>query len=243
MNKESKIKKIKSLLALGSSSNENESANAIAKAKAMLRKYNINQSDLTESEINEFALNMGRGKKFPDYILRLAHNISKLFDCEILLISKKNSSTNFKYQKTISFIGFDGKEEIAAYVFDNMNRKLNNARASYLKSIRGTKNSSSRADSYALGWVITVNKRIEKAYETERTKQAQTESPGESKSTDLIVSNALKNYIDNKATGKTKGKRTKTTTDIHNGFRDGEGVAINKGVNSNSNRKRQLFLN
>ena len=149
------IEKIKKCLALSESTNEYEAAQALKHAHALMAKYNISQELIDLSKINE--LSTEAKASFATWHLYLIETIELVF-CVCALINSKRG--------TVSFNGFNKKPEIAKYVYEVLFRQCNRARTGYIKThlraVRTKKDKTFRANSYATGWVNTVQNEIEK---------------------------------------------------------------------------------
>ena len=199
------IDKIQKLLSLSSSDNPNESALALSKAKILMNKYEINESDLSLSKIKESTSFVCRGKKPPSYICILGEGISRLFNCGFYNVSRWDDEVRGWVDEFI-FVGFDPNQEIAKYCFDVLSVKLKKARKHYMKTVlKGVDNRPAKADAFALGWSIAVYQKVQDLVPKEEIET--------SNDLGLISINVVEQYIKNKVSGSVTPKKNHRSND------------------------------
>lgn len=119
------VEKIKKLLRLAKSSNEHEAALAAAHAQRLLAEHNLNEADLTESEIPKEAgiAAADTVKKPADWLFLLASSVAGAFDCKYF-----HSSCG----KTF-FVGVGIDHEIASFTFGYLYRAINRMVTQFMK--------------------------------------------------------------------------------------------------------------
>lgn len=160
------IEKIKKLLAFAGDhrGNPNEIARAAAQAEAMLRKYNLEMTDVIMAELkdNEDAvttadvfLRYRRGKRYtkiPTWAQWLAVAISELFDCHCKINFSFN--TNDRVEAVLRFFGYHTDLTICTWMIDYVCAEV--YRAARNADIQGTK----AADSFRRGASRVICQRL-----------------------------------------------------------------------------------
>lgn len=218
------IARLKKLLALSKSNEPHEAALAMKRAQELMAVYNLTHSEIKESEVQEHtSKSYHKGQSLPAYKGALVSTIRKAFQCEVFLQGDyKRSGSWMKIVVHPVFIGLDPNAEIASYVYDFLARKLDKARAEFMKGInKNTKrqNKTARADYFSLGWVSGVHDQIMKMIPP-------SEVP------DIVKSYKAKRTkgfeeTENRATHESKKARWQ---DGMKGYQEGKQVEINKGM-------------
>jgi len=219
------LNRIKNLLELSKSNNPNEAALALEKAKLLMSKYEISESDLIIENIKRAEIIACRGKNPHQYLGMLAQALCIIFECKYVVRGgSKKSKKRRNYFCQYEFLGFNPSQEICKYAYDVLSNKLINARKEYLKKIRGTKNSIGRADSYAEGWVLTIKEKAQNLVPKKEDLPIN--------STSLIALNQLDLFVANETNDKSVESRNKgnSRNAALAGFKDGRMVQINNGI-------------
>lgn len=233
------IEKIKKLFALGKSANEHEAALAMERARSMMLKYNIEQSDLAKNEIEDiieidFALN----SKFNTPATTLAYWIGKGFNIKPIII--KTSTGYHKSEKKIRFIGTISDIAAGTYVYGYILNLINIKSKEYFEQIRWSKSkwtpsgSKKAQTDYSYGFVNTIAKQLE-AMEKER--EIVNPYEVEVEKALVVVKNAnIDKYIKD-TLGKVKSSNTKVNYNREHysaGAAEGSKHGIHKGVDGKS---------
>jgi hypothetical protein len=216
-----KIKnKIKKLFALSKSPNANEAAIALKMAQKLMDEYGLIKSEIPALDVNEDEAPRASGNVPPQYEINLAVSIAEAFGCTVL-VNRKLDMKKLVYQNTYKFIGIDYRPEVTAYIAVVLFRKLNRARAEYLKSLYRVKSRAAkikRGDEFSRGWVSIV---IQKLKTFSRT-------PEENMALEMY----MKKYTNLETiSGIDRGAIKKYEhLDWYKGRKAGEGVEIQHGV-------------
>ena len=157
MNDIDKIKaKIKKLLALSKSPYPNEAANALKMAQELMDKYEVEQTDINNIEIDEDITSTIVRRAPPKYECVLFAKISDAFGCKLI--------HHCRYSSCVwRFIGLQHRAQVAAYIGQVLIRKLKSARTQYIKSlyrVRSKYRKTQRADDFCFAWVCTVTDKL-----------------------------------------------------------------------------------
>jgi hypothetical protein len=159
MDKQKIIAKIKKCLSLSASSNEHEAANALRQAHALMKQYAISQSDIQLSDVRESRSKLRQRTNVPKHLSLLAGVIANTMGCRNFL------SVDHWSPGAMVFVGVSPNDELAAYAFDTLSRKLNKARKQFqdeeLRYVRLRSNKIRRSDIYCLGWVVAIINSVE----------------------------------------------------------------------------------
>ena len=223
MNKSQIIEKVKKCLRLGASSNEHESANALRQAKRLMEKYQISDGDLALSDVGESYSRLKQRSVPPQYLTGLMHSIAAIMGCETFL--RKQSY----YYIEAAFVGLSPNDELAAYAFDTLSKKLAKARQEYtrteLRFVRLRSKKIHRADLYCIGWTTAIRAAVESLHV----------------SVPEIVGTYMMETHPELCPAKTRqtkvGNSQATRRDFFNGASDGEQVDLNKPVSGRSQFK------
>lgn len=146
------LRRIRACLALGRSPEPNEAAAAMHKARELMDRYDISETDVALSEVKEKGANAGRQcRQPPAWLLLLASTVDRAFGVAHIICRKASGNPD------IMFAGVGPAAEVAAYAFTVLRRKCEAARRAYYKRSRGIRAGRiARSDTYALGWVNAV---------------------------------------------------------------------------------------
>jgi hypothetical protein len=151
------LDKVKKLLALSKSPNANEAAAALQRAQQLMEEYGIEQETVVAAEIVEEEVIRHGGTKPPAFEVYLVTAIARSFGCRVIL-----QSSLIEKDARWLFIGLSHRAEISSYLCVVLLRKLAAARRNYMKDIYRCKRDTKirRGDSFCIGWVSTVVKKI-----------------------------------------------------------------------------------
>lgn len=109
-NRKKAAQRIAKCLALAQSENDNEAEAALRQAKPLMKKFQLTETDVAASFVNEGDTRIST-QKTPPYIEGLSRAVADIFGCEAL-ISRRGTKNN-----TMRFIGVGAKAELASYTF------------------------------------------------------------------------------------------------------------------------------
>jgi len=118
------LAKVEKLFALGKSSNENEAELAIQKANDLIQKYNL---QYVKGSDDAYVMTVAYvGKKIPHKVALISKLLKKLFGVYALsgYGYYKNNKGHTEYMRTLEISGRKEKVEVAAYVFDFLDKEL-----------------------------------------------------------------------------------------------------------------------
>lgn len=124
MEKSKIIDKIKKCLALAASDNPNESASAMRQAHALMRKYKIDETAITQSEVVMLAVPVAYKRNLPLHVSSLAQACAGAFNCLLVWAPSR-------YGSSIKFFGGATDVDLATYAFAQLNRALHAATKAY----------------------------------------------------------------------------------------------------------------
>lgn len=225
--KEKVIEKIKSLFSMSKSSNVNEAQVALVKARKLMDEYSISTSELIEQGIDEKNPDSKHNSKnIPDYVSALTSLVCKLFQCDnYWTTSTVWVGNKMRFRSHPVFIGFEPHLSICSYVYDNLFRKLNQARKDHIGD-RISKHS------FCNGWVIGAKHSIEHLIPERIMVEVQTENG-------LVPVDALKAYLtDLNIEGDMSSRSSLTDNDsMISGYAEGKKVKIQKPIGEDSDAK------
>ena len=154
---ESILSKIKKCLALSKSDNEHEAAQALKHAHALMRKHNIDATDIERSSINESKTKLAKSD-LAVWHSWIISSIEKAF----------NVVASFEYGRFtgthLCFAGHHQNAEIAKYAYDVLFKQCNRKRTEYIKAnlkrVKLKANKTRRANAYAEGIAIMIYRTI-----------------------------------------------------------------------------------
>jgi hypothetical protein len=214
-------RKIRKLFALSASSNPNEAAAALEKAQELMREYavHIDAAELAGMWRTEVKTG-SRGKDSPLHEIMLMNAIAKAFGCR----RAYGYTSDGGWYKVHDFIGSEHRVQIASYIAEVLLRKLNKARAAYIKSLYRVRNrytKTCRADEFCRGWAYAVTKKL----------GAASLSPEEEKALDSYELSLGWKTVDARA-----GRKSNNENDWGNGHVSGDTVEIQQGVGAFAGR-------
>ena len=235
------LAKIKKCFALGTSPNESESAAAILKARTLMMKYNIEQSELAASQVEDIeVLDIPMSARFGVSASSLAFNLGNAFMVKPILVKTK---TNGKISTNMRFIG--GITDIAtvSYIYgyilnlaDEKSKNYFEEKIRYTQD-RWTPSTAKKVKSdYSYGFVSAINTKL-KAIEAEHAKVNPYEA--EVSNALVIVKSARIDKFVEETQGKLKTKTSKTSfsrTHFGEGHAAGEKTGIHRGVAGGSDQ-------
>lgn len=224
------IERIKKCLALAQSDNPNEAATALRQAQKLMREYNLSENELKTSNVNEHRERFGKGiRKPPTWMNYLTAVCANCFDCERVLQTYRNAG-----YKEVVFIGIGEAPRMAYYAYEVLARQLNQARDKYVKEQREhyIRVPRTLANSFAIGWVISVGDKIESLKAKEETPVVSNE-----KALVIVANNLVKEYMNNnyKNIKKTKAGKDKIEAEAFTqGIKEGKKANLYQPMNNNS---------
>lgn len=150
------LAKIQKLMRLAkNTSSPQEAANALSKAQAFMREHGLSESEVTFSEISTSSSKGAPSDavKIPKYMGHLGAVIEKAFGVKCIYSWRTTPSR--AYKRVVNFYGHDGRDIVAAYVFDVLTRQLKNARENFKKEHcyrHSAAKATALADKFCEGW-------------------------------------------------------------------------------------------
>jgi hypothetical protein len=146
------LDKIKKCLSLANSSNPHEAAAAMRQARALMEKYQLEQSDVDMIDIEEHGTRSGSKMKPVQWEANLAGTVAKAYACRLLFMAGIGEWR---------FIG--EMAELAGYTMTVLLRQVRQARRDYisqaLKRCKST-TKTKRADQFCEAWVWGVSSKV-----------------------------------------------------------------------------------
>jgi hypothetical protein len=154
------IRKIKRCLALSQSSNETEAATALRQAQALMRKYQLTETDVKLSDVGEVESSHARATRRPSWDRDLGAVVADVFNCKALSLKHWCNSTQRRVERAV-FVGVTPAQQIALYAYEALLAKVTMARREYVAGVRAGKNRSAYSpetagDHFAIAWVGQV---------------------------------------------------------------------------------------
>lgn len=230
--------KVKKLLALSNSSNEHEAALAMSKVKEIMDSYNMQMTDVEiyTAEYGDKKVKTGY-KQTPRWCWRLTSLVARNTYCRCL-VGKTG----------VVFVGAKSDVEVAVYLYSYLQKTLYDMSRKYvspwLKS-RSLGELNSMKIAYIDGALISIAQKLKAEFEKPIYQNMKTASGSEL----MVVKNdALQKYWNNTYGNHSKG------IDIHSnvqwsadntaanitGRRDGQNIAIHKGLGGNGNGQKAI---
>lgn len=208
--KEKIIRKIKKLFRLSKSPNEHEAQVALMKAKELLNKYNISQSELDIEFIkteynpkNIITKEIGiRYLKLPIYKDILAAYIAHFFDCESMKEVPVYDDETKEIKKCITFVGFPTDVEIAIFAYQFTLNFIEKRVAYYRKKFKKFKKTLPKKfkNSYTIGFIEELDSKLQllKAYKIKNDSiNSEISTPTPEDKIIAVKETALKEYLEN----------------------------------------------
>ena len=242
---ESLMTKIAGLLRLSKSSNENEAAFALSKAQELMKKYNIEESDLSNTKEEIIEIDFYVAHSDTKYVTRLSYWLSKAFFCKAIMVKRNVSEdpNKIKFENEIRFIGKKSDVAVATYIFSYVSGFLAYKTSEYMKSIK-SKSQKIKIE-YTLGFVTAVCEKLEAIEEQNKKNESFTPAEESKLYEVMVIKNSLiVQYMNEKYNDKLHNKDAKTemisAKNYDAGYEDGKKVGIHKGLD---NKKETLTLN
>lgn len=158
------IRKIKHCLALSQSSNENEAATAMRQAQALMREYQINETDVKLSDVGEVESSMSRAERRPLWDRHLSAVVASVFNVKSLRYKHWCDIKGRRVERA-TFVGVSPAQHIALYAYETLLAKLTKARSEYVAGVRSGRYRSgysarTAGDHFALAWVEQVHSKL-----------------------------------------------------------------------------------
>lgn len=232
--KKKMIEKVKKLLSLSDSPNEHEAILAARRAKDILDKYNLTMTEIDTPEINENVYDTG-SIQIKNWLAFLANGVAKNFNSQIYMVKgirKTNWNRNGKNAKLV-FVGSELDLEIVNYVFGYLKKTVETMTDNYLKSLpnRTNINKKTLKNSYVLGLVSEINKKITEFAKKDDVSDEMSASGKTGKELIIIKKDAIGEFLKDKNLKSKKRNTSKVNGEAYNkGGADGKNVSINRGV-------------
>ena len=159
------IRKIKHCLALAQSANENEAATAMRQAQALMREYQLTETDVKLSDVGEVESALSRAKRRPIWDRQLSAMVAQVFNCKTLRY-KHWCKIKCRGVERATFVGVSPSQHIALYAYETLMTKLVHARGEYMASVRAGRYRSNyyspatAGDHFAVAWVGEVHRKL-----------------------------------------------------------------------------------
>ncbi len=158
------IRKIKHCLALSQSSNENEAATAMRQAQALMREYQLTETDVKVSDVGEVESSMSRAARRPLWDQHLSVVVAQVFNVQSLRYKHWCSIKKRRVERA-TFVGVSPAQHIALYAYETLLAKLTLARNEYVAGVRSGRYRScysapTAGDHFALAWVDQVHSKL-----------------------------------------------------------------------------------
>lgn len=162
------IRKIKHCLALAQSSNENEAATATAtamrQAQALMREYQLSETDVKLSDVGEVESSMSRAERRPVWDRNLSAMVAQVFNCKALRYQHWCNTKRRRVERAV-FVGVNPSQHIALYAYETLLAKLTQARSEYSSGVRAGRHRRSYSpatagDHFAIAWVNEVHSKL-----------------------------------------------------------------------------------
>ena len=211
------LSKIKKLLALSTSSNPNEAALAAARAQELLMKHNLTMSQVEthgqESQYCEAFVNTG----------------SRVWRRMLLVVIARNNFCEMVYDTATSqaiLIGEAHNQEVVTYLHQYLIGQLEPMAATAYKLSGSTIHAKSWLDSFYVGAVESINKRLE----TQKNEMAAASNACKSLVVvkDAELKQALYKFYPNTKIG--AAKRIRSSDGLREGREAGRRVALSKAI-------------
>ena len=220
-------RRIKKLLALGNSSNPHEAAKALEMAQKLMMENKINQSLI---EFSQHHTKQKTARKSARYVHMLLSVVNKAFGVDSYLTNSYPGNDYGEDKMHIVFYGQEERPEIASYCFDVLYRRLQAARKAFLNTQNKRLKRSTliaRGDSFCEGWVTGVNQNVRRFAMTPEEKQKL-----ESYEAEIFEEDKL-----SEAKVREKGNAKDYGMAQSAGYKQGQEVTLNHGVNGNETGK------
>lgn len=156
MDKHKIINKILKCLRLSESGNANEAALALRQAKALMRKHEIREEEVSR-QVQEASSDSGGYYNPPYWAVALSELVAMAFDCRAY-VSRPTSGERAYFR----FIGVNYAATIAAYTYTFLFRQLRASRRDYLQqlAIDDKAERVRRANVFAQAWLFSIAKTV-----------------------------------------------------------------------------------
>lgn len=159
------IRKIKHCLALSQSSNENEAATAMRQAQALMREYQLTETDVKLSDVGEVESSMSRAERRPLWDQHLSAVVASIFNVKSLRYKHWCNIKGRRVERAI-FVGVSPAQHIALYAYETLLARLTLARNEYAAGVRSGRYRSSYSaatagDHFAIAWVGQVHSKLQ----------------------------------------------------------------------------------
>lgn len=164
------LEKIKKCLALGDSPEPEEAAAGIRQAQKLMEKYGVDSLDLSMSNVGETEFKSKVSiSKLNDWELRMVHLVARAFGCRVMWTSGFGRTTGH-----YTLIGLKSQIKIANYTCEVLQRKLMNARQTFLKNAPtywDRKTKTTEGDGFCQGWLNGIASKVQAMSQSETTRE------------------------------------------------------------------------
>lgn len=159
------IRKIKHCLALSQSSNENEAATAMRQAQALMREYQLTETDVKLSDVGEVESSMSRAERRPLWDQHLSAVVASVFNVKSLRYKHWCNIKSRRVERA-TFVGVSPAQHIALYAYETLLARLTLARKEYVAGVRSGRyrsgySASTAGDHFAIAWVGQVHSKLQ----------------------------------------------------------------------------------
>jgi hypothetical protein len=173
-----------------------ECASALNKARLLMMKYNISESELSSSDPSDgiIEIDFAVAKSATNYTINLSYWLSEAFNVRCLMVKRNIGEDQIKFESSIRFIGKQSDVSVATYVYCYMCSILNTKATEYAATHKGKK----IKESFSMGFIDSVCEKL-KILKAENDKKIFTQQETEQINALVIATNALINqYMKNK---------------------------------------------
>lgn len=225
------IDKVRKLLALAASPHEGEASLAMEKAGQILAASGLTMAEVTAQKTPDSQVDVVRVTERADrtgWLGSLSYLVAQAFDCRSLRGKGRNTRSH-----VLIFIGLKRDVEMASHFFTYLKREVDSM-ASRFESERGRGYKGLEVDAYRVGAVKTIGRRLREVFDS---KMASTEG-----CTALVVLKEGKirdrmNQLFPSVRKSQSARRTGSRDAYDRGRRDGEGVALNRAIGGEGQRR------
>lgn len=167
LDKQKIINKIHKCLRLADSGNPNEAAMALRQAKALMRKYGIDEHEVS-IHVNEVSASSAGYYNPPYWAVALSELIAESFDCRAFIARQEEQRPFFR------FIGVDFAATVAAHTFTVLFRQLRRARRQYMTDLacEDSQERLRQGNVFAQAWLFRIARTVAEFAADGRRQQA-----------------------------------------------------------------------
>jgi len=234
------LSQISKLLAMANGSSfPEEAASFLEKARLLMQKYQIDESQLngTKEEIIEIDFMVAKSEL--NYTINLSYWLSEAFSVKCVMVKTNIGKTTIEFESSIRFIGKKADVSVSTYVYAYLCGILANKSKEYSKTHKGKK----VVQAYSLGFVDAVCLKLKVLKAENDMKLTPTET--EQINTLMVINNSLiKKHMNEKyGEDRFEGGGNKVNVDpnaYQKGYETGEQQGIFRGVQSTERKTNEL---